>query len=343
MRAEESSSARLAARRLSGILVQRLRFDLRPLEEARLPVFLGSTLRGGLAWGLRRVCCTSPGEECEGCLLRERCAYSYLIETPRPLAADRMRSQNKLPHPIVIVPPEKRKEPWTDRDGLEFDVLLLGSGTDHAPFVVAAVRRMASSGLGSRRRRFELSRAFAMNGDGENTELWSGGGSPVVAPRGTKLRDLVRRRRKSESVTLSFRTPVRIVHAGKAVEELSFGLFARALLSRLSNLAAFHCGVDLGLDFKGILSSAGEVETVRSDLEPTSLRRWSNRQQKSMDLHGARGEVTWRGPAVKELWPFIEAGELLHVGKGTVWGMGRYEIMGLANSFAGRDRARLII
>jgi CRISPR/Cas system endoribonuclease Cas6 (RAMP superfamily) len=43
-------------------------------------------------------------------------------------------------------------------------------------------------------------------------------------------------------------------------------------------------------------------------------------------LDGLVGTIAFEGDAVEELWPLLLAGEVLHVGKGTAFGCGRYEL-----------------
>jgi hypothetical protein len=70
---------------LKGIRVAQLRVVLESNQDkVRLPPFLGSTLRGGLAMALKKTVCALKASSCMDCILKERCAYSYIFETPRP-------------------------------------------------------------------------------------------------------------------------------------------------------------------------------------------------------------------------------------------------------------------
>jgi CRISPR/Cas system endoribonuclease Cas6 (RAMP superfamily) len=53
--------------------------------------------------------------------------------------------------------------------------------------------------------------------------------------------------------------------------------------------------------------------------------RYSSRQEQRINMGGFVGEITFEGD-LRPFMPLIEAGEVLHVGKGTAFGLGRYEV-----------------
>ena len=112
------------------------------------------------------------------------------------------------------------------------------------------------------------------------------------------------------------------------IEDLDFSILARNLLRRLSWLSEIHCGEKWDLDWKGIISRAKKgVRTVHSGLRWHDWERYSNRQEKRLKMGGFMGDITFEGE-LAEFLPFLRLGEYLHVGKGTVYGLGEYEIAG---------------
>jgi hypothetical protein len=75
-------------------------FHIRALEPLILPVYKGSTLRGGFGHAFKRVVCAIKDRECHDCLLREKCVYSYVFETPPPHDTKIMRKYKAAPHPF---------------------------------------------------------------------------------------------------------------------------------------------------------------------------------------------------------------------------------------------------
>ena len=97
-----------------------LRITFEAKDDGRLPPFLGSALRGALGWSLRRVSCALRRESCPSCIVRERCAYGYIIETARPDGSERLPGHRDVPHPYMLEPPVPGAGEWRAGDNLSF-------------------------------------------------------------------------------------------------------------------------------------------------------------------------------------------------------------------------------
>lgn len=129
-------------------------------------------------------------------------------------------------------------------------------------------------------------------------------------------------------VTLRFLTPTRIKYAGKLTSDIDFEILMRNLLRRLSWLAEIHCDEKWKLDWKELIKKAKEnIKTVHSDLRWYDWERYSQRQATRMKMGGFTGEITFEGD-LAEFIPYLTLGEYLHIGKGTVYGLGKYELTG---------------
>lgn len=60
------------------------RYVLRAPEEAALPPFAGSTLRGAIGRALRNLVCATKMPVCEGCPVRSACVYAALHDGYTP-------------------------------------------------------------------------------------------------------------------------------------------------------------------------------------------------------------------------------------------------------------------
>jgi hypothetical protein len=210
--------------------------------------------------------------------------------------------------------------------------LLLGRAVECLPYVVFAAGEMARRGLGVARARFELAEVLALDECRAERPIYSAGAQRLAANGAVKsLRDFVRARLAqlpdTDTLKLRFLTPARIRVEGDLQTGLSFELLARNLLRRVSLLAAVHGCAPIELDFRALIALARNVETRASALRWQDWERYSNRQQTKMKLGGFVGQVEYAGEAVREFLPLVVAGELLHVGAGTSFGMGRYEIL----------------
>jgi CRISPR/Cas system endoribonuclease Cas6 (RAMP superfamily) len=101
------------------------------------------------------------------------------------------------------------------------------------------------------------------------------------------------------------------------------------LLRRLSSLCYFHCGFELALDYHELIRQAGEIQTIASELTWQEQSRFSTRQRTKILMGGLVGHVTYEAPCVQAMLPFLPVlllGQYVHVGKGTVMGMGKYTV-----------------
>jgi hypothetical protein len=230
-------------------------------------------------------------------------------------------------------------------DAISFDLVLLGRAIDYMPYIVFAVSEMARRGLGANRIRFELDEV-TMLGLAEERSIYSGRTQRISTPPDGRvpLSELIRARLATwdrthrcvpnsldspnsiDTLDLRFHTPTRIRIERHAQFSLSFDLLIRSLLRRLSLLAEVHGRGALDLDYKGLIERAGQVRVRQSRLRWWDFERYSNRQRCKMKLGGFVGEIEYEGEAISEFLPLIAAGEILHVGSNTTFGLGRYMI-----------------
>lgn len=233
--------------------------------------------------------------------------------------------------------PWAREVTLAANDTVVFGLTLLGRAIEHLPFLIFAVHEMAEHGLSVRRHKFELLQVDRLAPDGTRVTVYTGATqqlTPATHPP-HQLTDWITARFGALSAAaetglrLRFTTPLRIVKRDDLQARLSFELLARNLFRRVSMLLAAHGNESApDLDYRGLLERAATVETASSRLRWWDLARWSNRQQTRMKMGGLVGEVTFGGTGLTEFLPLLAAGEVVRVGSGTSFGLGRYEIGG---------------
>jgi hypothetical protein len=359
----------------------RYELRLRAAQQAPLPAFLGSTLRGAFGHALKQAVCIMEHRDCARCMVAERCLYPYLFETPVPPDAMRiLRNQTQAPRPFILAPPllngarraqaaaaanavesnKPRLHQLSDGravrlvqsprvassesrtvllagESLRFGLLLMGRATEYLPYVVFAVSEMARRGLGASRAPFVLDEVAVLDEQGAARTIYTGQAGRLQAPAGAthNLADLVRARLAklsvaapgSEGVKVRFITPTRIRVDSDLQAETDFVLLVRNLMRRISMLAAVHGSAPLELDYRGLLERAARIETRAARLRWHDWERYSNRQKTKMKMGGFTGEAEYAGEGLQEFLPLLAAGELLHVGTGTTFGLGRYDVI----------------
>jgi hypothetical protein len=129
----------------------------------------------------------------------------------------------------------------------------------------------------------------------------------------------------SHSLRLTISTPLRITELGKVCHHLDFPLLLRNILRRASLLAEIHTPQKWPLDYSTILANTSRIETKSTQLRWWDWERYSNRQQRRMQMGGLVGELKLHGD-LAAYWPLLKLGEYIHVGKNTTFGMGKMTI-----------------
>lgn len=217
-------------------------------------------------------------------------------------------------------------------DTITFGLILIGRAIDYLPYVLYTVSEMAQQGLGVGRARFELSRAELVVGGDVTHEIYDCVSHRIVddSPR-ENLGEIVRTRLATlahdDTLKLRFLTPTRIRVEGAPQSNPGFNLLARNLLRRVLLLASLHGRSPLEFDSREFIASASQVTTRSNELRWWDLERYSNRQQTKIKIGGFIGEMAFTGEPMAQFLPLVAAGELLHVGSGTSFGLGSYQIV----------------
>ncbi len=333
---------------------KRFEFQLIPEEPIILPSYKGSTLRGGFGNAFRRIVCALKKNDCGDCILKEKCVYSYVFETPPPSDTKMMRKYKSAPHPFIIEPPPEKRRGYTPKDEISFGLTLIGRAIDYLPYFIYTFDELGKMGIGKGRGRFALqtvkSQESAKQSGVRSQESRVRSEKQTIYSSDTKtlksfkpsILHLEPGRSNSSLVTddsslltssdsglltLDFKTPARLIYDSHLTIDLEFHMLIRQLLRRISLLSYFHCGVDMSnWDFKGIIKRAKDVTVKKSYLKWYEWERYSARQDTKLNMGGFVGEISFEGE-IEPFMPLINAGEVLHVGKGTGFGLGRYGIV----------------
>jgi len=303
------------------IKAQTYTFHCRFKTEARLPGYLGSTLRGALGWALKKTSCALRRQQCDSCLLREQCAYAWIFETERYQTGDG-RTINARPHPFVLQLDVNSADIKLQGDDFSFSLLLLGRGNDLLPQLIYAVQLMGEGGIGTGRRqglgRFQLLEVAA-------------GKQPVYTNETAtlqKCQDIGQIHLEETpgneipSLQVALQTPLRLKQANKLKRDLPFHILIRAGLRRIAALEDAYGGGEPDLDYRGLVKRAALVEVAESHIRWRELFRYSNRQKKKISLSGLGGTITYKG-SLAEFMPILRYCEKVNIGKQTVFGLGR--------------------
>jgi CRISPR-associated endoribonuclease Cas6 len=300
-------------------------FTLEPQEQMSMPVYKGSTVRGGFGTVFRRIVCALKRKDCGDCMLRSSCVYSYVFETSpqKDAAVMHMGTYEKIPHPFIIEPPPESRRQYGPGESFSFALVLVGRALDYLPYFIYTFEELGKVGLGRGRGKYSLQ---TVESNGIPVYLSADRTVRRVDPEILVVPDAPEFGRAGiREITLRFLTPTRISYQRVLTHTLEFHVLIRNLLRRVGLLRYFHCEKVLPQwDHRAIIAQAGSVEIVRNHLQWHDWERYSTRQSAKLKMGGITGEITYRGE-IGPFLPMIKAGEILHVGKGTTFGLGKYE------------------
>jgi len=282
-----------------------------------LPQYKGSTFRGIFGHALKKVVCALKRQECEDCLLKDKCVYAFVFE-------------NAFIHPYVIEPPDTTGTDYGKGDELAFNLLLFGKANDYLPYFIYAFDMIGKTGIGKRIK----GRAGTFK-----LESVSSGDQPVYSSLDGKMRQhdfanelsLSNFRMKGSnalnSLEISLKTPLRLKYLNHLESALPFHVLVRAMLRRISSLENSYGTGEPDIDYRELVKIAETVTTSASSLRWFDWKRYSSRQEQSMLMGGITGNVTYSGE-IAEFLPLIRFCEKVHLGKQTSFGLGKIEIVG---------------
>ncbi len=262
-------------------------------------------------------------------MLKEKCVYSYVFETPPPSDTKIMRKYASAPHPFIIEPPLEKKRGYTPKDNITLGLTLIGKAIDFLPYFIYTFDELGKTGIGKGRGKYRLEKVKSRNRiiyDLTSKTLKTFKTESLSLNYSPKNKKTV-----NSQLSINFITPTRIIYNGSLTSDLEFHILIRNLLRRLSLLSYFHCNGDPSdWDFKGTIEKAHDVKIKKTTLRWYDWERYSARQDTRMKMGGFVGEITFDGD-IGPFLPIIKAGEVLHVGKGTGFGLGKYYIQNSIN------------
>lgn len=244
-------------------------------------------LRGSFGYALKETVCINPTMKCTECFAAHECLYYTFYE-----------KQNHY-HPYrfdVDLSPEK----------YDFSLLLFQHATSQLPYILSALVKMVTTiGLGSKKKTY--------------TDFTILCGDQCLYEQGRFLNPKIDIQKFSykplaETFTLRFATPLRMKYRNEFLKS------APALEQVLHSIHLRYEELsDRGRSPLGYEPSYHQMFTRTRFLD---LGRYSNRQESKLNIGGIVGEIRYSG-VDEHSRTLLRLGELIGVGKQTVFGMGK--------------------
>lgn len=304
---------------MTTISVARYQFKVELDKALPMPEYAGSMLRGCFGHALKQTSCITKQTECTGCLLRSSCAYSTIFE-PEP-RQDLAWSLKQSPPPYIIEPNTRTNRVLHAGETYSFCMTLFGPALEQLSFIILAWQRAWQRGVGKYRCTGGLKQVNIETSDGWQNVYDSE--SAIIKPHSACVD--IAPTTPTSTLHLHFQTPLRIVNQGRPIgpDKINAQVLLKSVLRRYDLIAQYYFEhrQELG---KHYLFQLEKID-IQHDLGWRDWARYSNRQQRKMSLGGMVGTLSLHGD-LNPLYPFIKAGEWLHIGKNTTFGLGQYKI-----------------
>jgi hypothetical protein len=269
----------------------------------------------------RMVVCRHAGP-CEICPEQDGCSYQNTFS--QALADDpaALKRHQKPPLPFAFDLPVLSDLP---NKGHEFEIglTLAGSAINYVEDYISVVRMLFSQGNLDRKVYGTVVRVESVVcSDSRNSIMENGGAVALDRVATISARDLTEINNLNPfRVKLKIISPMRILQDGHPLREFSFSPFIRSLLRRISSLAYYYYGNRLEVDYKRLSAGSEEILIDENDFHWTDLQKDCGPNR----LSGIVGSGYCQG-SMEDFHAFLLLGEYFHVGKGSSFGLGRYQI-----------------
>ncbi len=267
------------------------------------------------AW---RLHLQTPGVKASVPMLRG--VWGAALREIAPAVYDRVFGGGESQSPRYLMRPAARDV----RPAPAVEYLLFGHPDPEIDAAVwAAWDRASAMGLGPNRRPFHMVSTVPFAWDG--TPLRPGRDQPGFAlaplPWPIDIDGL------DAACRLDFPAPLRLIHQRRLVTQPAPPDLAIAALRRIQALAAPHPDADaLWNERRDRIELARSIPVGPWQGQRLDLARYSGSQRSEVVLHGVSGSLPFPS-GLSPLTPLLLASEWLHLGKGTVMGLGQVRIV----------------
>lgn len=211
----------------------------------------------------------------------------------------------------------------------------MGKCIEYLPYFIVAFEKLGELGIGKGRRRFQLHKVTGLNLPNQvvneivENEIFccqnrlvknvncTISGSQIQETSGTNIPD---------QIELHFITPLRLKYQRELVNNIELHILMRNILRRISSILYFHHGDDLNVDYKDLIAEAEKATKIEDNTIWVDWERFSKRQDTKLKMGGLVGRAKFKGDFTN-IYPYLKLAEIIHAGKGTVFGLGKYKIV----------------
>ena len=296
----------------------KLHFEVVFIQDTVLPLNKVSALRGGMGDMLLEAFCVGNGI-CDQCMFAAECMMQKTMYSQYERKPEFVTEGGSIGYVIEC---ENYEQQFQKGSHLKFNLLLMGKTIAYIHLFLEAFEKLGETGLGVNHSKYEIVTVT----NSLNTIIYANGKLVRAQYQILNIYDYVVYRQNRLACQmpenkLVFKTPVSLKYQGKYLREFQMEPILIAVSRRLFMLDCY-----IGLDNNYYQAEEFNIpEIICQNHEQIKVRRYSQRKDKSMVLKGIKGYCVvdqWN----PQILPLLLAGELIHIGKYTSFGFGRYRV-----------------
>lgn len=273
-----------------------------------------SALRGGMGEMLLRQNCIRD-RDCRNCYFEEACIVRKTVYTQMKRKPPFMQGDDSIGYLIEC---ENYQTEFCEGEGFFFYLVLFGNNLVYFGQYLQAFYQLGNMGIGKYHSRYCISTItneaghLLLQGNTVNMENYQI--KTVYEYVLKRINDLKKRGCQNK---IFFITPICLKYQGQYIDEFYTEAIFQALFRRIMMLDYF---VERYIEIPEVSSYPVIKE---QEAKAYTVKRYSSTQNSKIALRGIKGYIQFEEIPEKYL-PYILAGELLHIGKNTSFGFGRY-------------------
>ena len=296
----------------------KLHFTIRFIEDTVVPKYKASALRGGMGEMLLRANCIRD-RDCENCDFESECLVRRILYSKMEIQPAFMTKGDSVGYVLEC---ENYQTDFTAGDEIRFNLILFGKTIVYFSQILNAFYVLGQMGLGKDHSRFEIVSVTNTRGD----PILKDGNVMMQQYQILTVKEYVDYRlrnhqSKGKALIIKFQSPLTLKYQGEYLREFHMDAIYEAIKRRIYMLDCFE-GIYQEQDRDGEMQAPG---IIHQECHQVEVPRYSNHQQSKMILRGIEGQIEIEEVS-EELLKVLFAGELIHIGKNTSFGFGRYRV-----------------
>lgn len=295
----------------------KLHFTLQMTEDTVMPRYKASAIRGGMGEMLLRANCIRD-RNCDSCDFESECIVRRTMYSRMEIQPKFMSSGDSVGY---VTECEDYREEFRKGEEWKFNLILFGKNIVYFSQYMSALYALGMNGLGKEHSRFEIVSVTNTRG----RELLKGNNIAMSEYSVETVADYIEYRKnhikkKPLSGEIKFKTPLTVKFRGEMLNAFAIEPVYEAARRRVYMLDCFE-----GIESEELLSEVKLPSVTAEEHNSVSVKRYSTHKESSMRLQGIEGMMKVDSMP-EDLLNILLAGELVHIGKNTSFGFGRYRL-----------------